>query len=200
MFARERKTARREMEGKGRSAGGGDGQHASSALLNQQKIMSRLEKLDISFSDIDSEDDDDVCPLCCADLQIEDLNFFPCPCGYQLCLFCYNRLKNEFEPRCPACRTIYGDGEHKLDPKDLVKIGAELQKEHDQKKRQKERDRKYRREERQRRKHREEQQAMIQKQREDQRRQLNESRAREQARQAQEAHTRRQRLLTQQMH
>ena len=29
----------------------------------------------ISFSDLDSEDDEGVCPLCCNDLGVEDLNF-----------------------------------------------------------------------------------------------------------------------------
>ena len=175
------------MEGiKNNSGTGGTGQAQS--IVNQSKIMYELEKLNISFSDIDSEDDEDTCPLCCTDLQIEDLNFFPCPCGYQLCLFCYNRLKNEFEPRCPACRTIYGEGEFKMDPKDLAHIGADLQKERDEKKKQKERERRYRREERKRRKLREEQQAKYEEQRAAQRRQAMEKREKQQqARQAQQA-------------
>jgi hypothetical protein len=30
-----------------------------------------------------------------------------CPCSYQLCLFCYDRLKTEFSNRCPNCRVEY---------------------------------------------------------------------------------------------
>ena len=31
-------------------------------------------------------DDDDVesCPLCIEELDLQDRNFFPCPCGYQV--------------------------------------------------------------------------------------------------------------------
>ena len=31
----------------------------------------------------------------------------PCCCSYQLCLFCYDRLKTEFSNRCPNCREEY---------------------------------------------------------------------------------------------
>ena len=28
-------------------------------------------------------DEDDVCPLCCEDMDISDKHFIPCPCGYR---------------------------------------------------------------------------------------------------------------------
>ena len=31
-------------------------------------------------------DDDDECPLCMEPLDIADKNFYPCTCGYQVCL------------------------------------------------------------------------------------------------------------------
>ena len=33
-----------------------------------------------------------------------DRNFRPCKCGYQICLFCYNKIKDNHNGACPACR------------------------------------------------------------------------------------------------
>ena len=30
-----------------------------------------------------SDSDEQVCPLCCEELDISDQNFLPCKCGYQ---------------------------------------------------------------------------------------------------------------------
>ncbi|WIA38480.1 hypothetical protein OEZ86_001802 [Tetradesmus obliquus] len=49
------------------------------------------------------------CPLCIETLDDTDRDFFPCPCGYQVCLFCYQRLQNEYNNTCPGCRQQYGD-------------------------------------------------------------------------------------------
>lgn len=32
----------------------------------------------------DSDDEEEICPLCCETLDLTDKNFFPCPCGYQV--------------------------------------------------------------------------------------------------------------------
>lgn len=58
-----------------------------------------------------SEDEDDLCPLCCEDMDITDKNFKPCPCGYQICQFCYNNIRTnpELNGKCPACRRLYED-------------------------------------------------------------------------------------------
>ncbi|ONH73268.1 General negative regulator of transcription subunit 4 [Pichia kudriavzevii] len=58
-----------------------------------------------------SEDEDDICPLCCEDMDITDKNFKPCPCGYQICQFCYNNIRTnpELNGKCPACRRLYED-------------------------------------------------------------------------------------------
>jgi hypothetical protein len=42
------------------------------------------------------------CPLCITDLDETERSWVPCPCGYQMCLFCYKRLKTEFDNHC-AC-------------------------------------------------------------------------------------------------
>ena len=47
------------------------------------------------------------CPLCMEPLDPTDLAFHPCPCSYQLCLYCYNHLCLHATPSCPACRREY---------------------------------------------------------------------------------------------
>ncbi|KIY48351.1 hypothetical protein FISHEDRAFT_43537, partial [Fistulina hepatica ATCC 64428] len=42
-------------------------------------------------------------------LDISDLNFKPCVCGYQICRFCWHHIKENLNKRCPACRRIYTD-------------------------------------------------------------------------------------------
>ncbi|KAI8647555.1 hypothetical protein BD408DRAFT_427560 [Parasitella parasitica] len=55
---------------------------------------------------MDSDDDLD-CPLCMEELDIADRNFRPCPCGYQICRFCWHHIKENLNGRCPACRREY---------------------------------------------------------------------------------------------
>ena len=33
-----------------------------------------------------SDSDEQVCPLCCEELDISDQNFLPCKCGYQVAI------------------------------------------------------------------------------------------------------------------
>ncbi|KDD74367.1 hypothetical protein H632_c1366p0, partial [Helicosporidium sp. ATCC 50920] len=47
------------------------------------------------------------CPLCITDLDATERDWYPCQCGYQLCLFCYGRITSEFSNLCPGCRTAY---------------------------------------------------------------------------------------------
>ncbi|KAL8658585.1 MAG: hypothetical protein Q9202_007514 [Teloschistes flavicans] len=59
------------------------------------------------------DDSDDSCfcasPLCVEEFDLSDKNFRPCPCGYQVCQFCYNNIKNNMNGLCPACRRPYDD-------------------------------------------------------------------------------------------
>lgn len=57
------------------------------------------------LSDINTDDS----PLCVEDLDLSDKNFRPCPCGYQVCQFCYHNIKNNVNGLCPACRRPYDD-------------------------------------------------------------------------------------------
>ncbi|KAL8767076.1 MAG: hypothetical protein Q9209_006303 [Squamulea sp. 1 TL-2023] len=55
------------------------------------------------------DDSDDSCPLCVEGFDLSDKNFRPCPCGYQVCQFCYNNIKNNMNGLCPACRRPYDE-------------------------------------------------------------------------------------------
>ncbi|TMS37762.1 hypothetical protein L596_004629 [Steinernema carpocapsae] len=56
-----------------------------------------------------SSDDqsDRQCPLCMEALELDDLNFFPCKCEYQICWFCWHRIRTDENGLCPACRQPY---------------------------------------------------------------------------------------------
>lgn len=58
-----------------------------------------------------SDDEEEYCPLCVEEMDISDKNFKPCPCGYQICQFCYNNLRQnpQLVPKCPGCRRLYDD-------------------------------------------------------------------------------------------
>lgn len=43
------------------------------------------------------------CPLCISPLGKDECEFYPCPCGYQICSFCFNKIQEEGN-RCPKCR------------------------------------------------------------------------------------------------
>ncbi|KAL9094947.1 MAG: hypothetical protein Q9165_002897 [Trypethelium subeluteriae] len=55
------------------------------------------------------DDEEETCPLCVEEFDLSDRNFRPCPCGYQICQFCYNNIKTTMNGLCPACRRPYDD-------------------------------------------------------------------------------------------
>ena len=42
-------------------------------------------------------------------LDWDDLGFYPCSCGYQICRFCWHRLRTDENGLCPACRQAFPD-------------------------------------------------------------------------------------------
>mmetsp|Transcript_9770 Transcript_9770/g.20271 ORF Transcript_9770/g.20271 Transcript_9770/m.20271 type:complete len:804 (-) Transcript_9770:220-2631(-) len=69
-----------------------------------------------------------VCPLCCEELDISDRQFFPCKCGYQVCMWCWHRIRESESGLCPACRTPYGDDPHEfsaVDVEDVLRANKE---------------------------------------------------------------------------
>jgi CCR4-NOT transcription complex subunit 4 len=49
---------------------------------------------------------DEECPLCINPLSKAELNWYPCNCGYQICLFCFNECMNR-TGLCPKCRSPF---------------------------------------------------------------------------------------------
>uniref|UniRef100_A0A8C4PYG1 CCR4-NOT transcription complex, subunit 4a n=1 Tax=Eptatretus burgeri TaxID=7764 RepID=A0A8C4PYG1_EPTBU len=49
------------------------------------------------------------CPLCLEPLEIDDVHFFPCTCQYQICRFCWHRIRTDENGLCPACRKPYSE-------------------------------------------------------------------------------------------
>ncbi|SCO64427.1 CCR4-NOT transcription complex subunit 4, putative [Plasmodium berghei] len=50
-----------------------------------------------------------ICPLCVELLDETDRNFFPCDCGYQICLWCLYYIRDHMSNKCPACRRSYDE-------------------------------------------------------------------------------------------
>ncbi|XP_067937151.1 mucin-4-like [Watersipora subatra] len=68
------------------------------------------------------------CPLCMEPLDIDDLNFYPCTCGYQICRFCWHRIRTDENSLCPACRKQYQEDPAEFKPlteEELTKIKKE---------------------------------------------------------------------------
>ncbi|PSN73683.1 hypothetical protein BS50DRAFT_515170 [Corynespora cassiicola Philippines] len=55
------------------------------------------------------DDEEECCPLCVEEFDLSDKNFRPCPCGYQICQFCFNNIKTTMNGLCPACRRPYDE-------------------------------------------------------------------------------------------
>ncbi|KAI6202185.1 hypothetical protein M3Y96_00921700 [Aphelenchoides besseyi] len=70
------------------------------------------------------ESSDRECPLCMEPLDFDDVNFYPCTCQYQICRFCWHRLRTDENGLCPACRQPYPENPVNFQPVS----GTELQK------------------------------------------------------------------------
>ena len=101
---------------------------------------------DHSDSYISDDDDGVLCPLCVEEMDITDRSFKPCPCGYQICQFCYKNIRTnpELNGRCPACRRPYDDKNIQYTPIDPGELKAQQAKAERRKreKRQQEKERK----------------------------------------------------------
>jgi len=75
-----------------------------------------------------SGDESPECPLCMELLELDDINFYPCACAYQICRFCWNKLRTEGNGLCPACRQPYSENPADFKPltsEEIAKIKAE---------------------------------------------------------------------------
>lgn len=63
-----------------------------------------------------------MCPLCCEELDLSDREFYPCKCGYQVCMWCWHRIRESESGLCPACRTPYGEDPHQFSAVDVEDV------------------------------------------------------------------------------
>lgn len=75
-----------------------------------------------------ASDDNCECPLCMEPFEVDDMSFYPCTCGYQICRFCWHRLKIDGNGLCPACRKAYSENPAHFEPlseDEIVRIKKE---------------------------------------------------------------------------
>ncbi|UJR13836.1 hypothetical protein I4U23_000847 [Adineta vaga] len=65
---------------------------------------------------MDSDQESCECPLCLEVLEADDLTFFPCTCCYQICRFCWHRIRTDENGLCPACRKPYSENPAQFKP------------------------------------------------------------------------------------
>ncbi|TFK46000.1 hypothetical protein OE88DRAFT_1668398 [Heliocybe sulcata] len=107
--------------------------HSSASAQSKSHVLAGVQ--DAYWSDEEAEDAE--CPLCLEEMDVSDLNFKPCLCGYQICRFCWHHIKENLNGRCPACRREYSDENVQFKP-----IDKEDHKRLMQQKKQRERERK----------------------------------------------------------
>ncbi|KAF8819497.1 hypothetical protein IE077_000930 [Cardiosporidium cionae] len=59
------------------------------------------------------EEDEHICPICVELLDDTDRQFYPCECGYQICLWCLYNIRRNMDSKCPACRREYDERKRK---------------------------------------------------------------------------------------
>ncbi|THH21104.1 hypothetical protein EW146_g400 [Bondarzewia mesenterica] len=106
--------------------------HASVSLQSKSHVLTGVQ--DAYWSD---EEEVEECPLCLEEMDVSDLNFKPCPCGYQICRFCWHHIKENLNKKCPACRREYSDETVQFKP-----VNKEDHRRLTQQKKQRERERK----------------------------------------------------------
>ncbi|KAF2136262.1 uncharacterized protein K452DRAFT_237655 [Aplosporella prunicola CBS 121167] len=75
------------------------------------------------------DEEEELCPLCVEEFDLSDKNFRPCPCGYQICQFCYNNIKTTMNGLCPACRRPYDEKSIEwkvISPEEMANYKADL--------------------------------------------------------------------------
>ncbi|GFR94890.1 CCR4-NOT transcription complex subunit 4 [Elysia marginata] len=90
---------------------------SSLRAADKQSRKAILPKLQVAISQVSNMCDDSAeCPLCMEALEIDDHSFFPCTCGYQICRFCWHRIRTDENGLCPACRKQYPEDPAEFKP------------------------------------------------------------------------------------
>ncbi|SOV16555.1 CCR4-NOT transcription complex subunit 4, putative [Plasmodium gaboni] len=75
--------------------------------VNDESFL--LKNMEENNNDKDEDNNSVICPLCVEVLDETDRNFFPCDCGYQICLWCLYYIRDNMNNTCPACRRSYDE-------------------------------------------------------------------------------------------
>lgn len=65
------------------------------------------------------------CPLCITTLTDTEYEFYPCPCGYQICSYCFTKIVEELTKLCPSCRRPFDPDASKRIGKDFRPVRTE---------------------------------------------------------------------------
>lgn len=92
--------------------------------INTAITTNIIEITNIKYKMSSDDQSDKECPLCMEAFDIDDIKFYPCSCQYQICRFCWHRIRTNENGLCPACRQSYPE-----DPVNFQPLShAELQK------------------------------------------------------------------------
>ena len=100
------------MPGGGPGVGAGGGPNGPIKGAVDEAVERHMKEMEEKQRQVLGESDPDggaSCPLCVEEMDTTDLSFLPCPCGYQVCLLCFNTIQKEGNKQCPACRTEYDE-------------------------------------------------------------------------------------------
>jgi CCR4-NOT transcription complex subunit 4 len=84
-----------------------------------------------TIQEMSTNDEQKECPLCMENFDLDEYSFYPCVCRYQICRFCWHRLRTDENGLCPACRQPYPDDPVTFQPvsaADLPKLKPEKKK------------------------------------------------------------------------
>jgi hypothetical protein len=98
-------------------------------IFADKKVVKLSEEKEVLFESImnvlnNSGDELPECPLCMEPLEVDVLNFYPCTCGYQICRFCWHRIRTDEIELCPACRKAYPENPADFTPLTQEQISA----------------------------------------------------------------------------
>jgi hypothetical protein len=80
---------------------------SSTSKTYKKEAEEEEEKKRNDAPDDDDNDTGDDCPVCAEQMDDTDKALRPCPCGYRMCVWCFDRIKSECTGKCPACRRSF---------------------------------------------------------------------------------------------
>eukprot|EP01052_Picozoa_sp_SAG31_P014461 SAG31_NODE_900_length_11140_cov_3.806086_1_plen_2434_part_00 len=95
-----------------------DGTDASTDTVRKEGQPKQLVLSGAQGRSVDERD----CPLCCEPFDTTDMEFQSCECSYRVCVWCFHRIKDAGDGKCPSCRTCFQSGGVPLTEKQRIKL------------------------------------------------------------------------------